>query len=206
MPKDDQYWVARALEDDPDAFAELVDAYQNQVFSVCYRMLGSPTAAEDAAQETFIRAYQALASYDQERSFGTWILSIASNYCIDQIRKRKKTLLSLDNDKYAWLAPPAKGPNPEKFTLKEEKMKQIQRLLKTLNETDRAAIVLQFWHDYSYKEIADTLSLTESAVKSRLYRARRTMAEKWQEIQENSQIQASPHVSSQRIAHESPIV
>jgi RNA polymerase sigma-70 factor (ECF subfamily) len=90
--------------------------------------------------------------------------------------------------------------------LKEEKMKQIQRILKTLNETDRAAIVLQFWHDYSYKEIADTLSLTESAVKSRLYRARRSMAEKWQDIQENSQIQASPQASSQRIAHESPTV
>lgn len=203
MPKDDQYWVAQALEDNPDAFEKLVDAYQNQVFSVCYRMLGSPTAAEDAAQETFIKAYQALDSYDQDRSFGTWILSIASNYCIDQIRKRKMTLLSLDNDKYAWLAPPAGGPNPEKFTLEAEKMKQVHSLLGKLSETDRAAVVLQYWHDCSYQEIADTLSLTESAVKSRLYRARRTMAEEWKEIQAEYQSQPSPN-SSERIAHESP--
>lgn len=205
MPKEDQYWVAQALEDNPDAFEKLVDAYQNQVFSVCFRMLGSPTAAEDAAQETFIRAYQALASYDQERSFGTWILSIASNYCIDQIRKRKMTFLSLDNDKYAWLAPPAQGPNPEKYTLKAEKMKQVQTMLGKLSETDRAAIVLQYWHDYSYQEIAETLSLTESAVKSRLYRARQTMAEEWKEIQADHQPQPS-HNSSERIAHESPTI
>ncbi len=204
MPKEDQYWVSQALKDNPDAFEKLVDAYQNQVFSVCYRMLGSPTAAEDAAQETFIRAYQALDSYDQDRSFGTWILSIASNYCIDQIRKRKMTLLSLDNDKYAWLTPPAGGPNPEKFTLEAEKMKQVHSLLGKLSETDRAAVVLQYWHDYSYQEIADTLSLTESAVKSRLYRARRTMAEEWKETQANYQSQPSPNSSSERIAHESP--
>ncbi len=206
MPKEDQYWVTQALKDNPDAFEKLVDAYQNQVFSVCYRMLGSPTAAEDAAQETFIRAYQALASYDQERSFGTWILSIASNYCIDQIRKRKMTLLSLDNEKYTWLAPPAQGPNPETYTLKAEKMKQVQTMLGKLGETDRAAVVLQYWHDYSYQEIAETLSLTESAVKSRLYRARQTMAEEWKEIQADHQPQPSPNSSSERIAHESPTV
>jgi RNA polymerase sigma-70 factor (ECF subfamily) len=202
VPKEDQYWVTQALEDNPDAFEKLVDAYQNQVFSVCYRMLGSPTAAEDAAQETFIRTYQALTSYDPERSFGTWILSIASNYCIDQIRKRKMTLLSLDNEKYAWLAPPSQGPNPEKYTLEAEKMKQVQSLLGKLSETDRAAVVLQYWHDYSYQEIAETLALTESAVKSRLYRARQTMAEEWKEIQADRLPQPSP--SSERIAHESP--
>lgn len=206
MPQDEKQWVKQALKDDPDAFAKVVDNYQNRVFSVCYRMLGSPTAAEDAAQETFIKAYNALDSYDPNRSFATWILSIASNYCIDQIRKRKMTLLSMDNDKYAWLAPPAEGPQPEKWTLKTEKHQQVHNMLKVLNETDRAAIILQYWHDYSYQEIAETLSLTVSAVKSRLYRARQSLADAWTDMQDDPGKKSTVHSSSGRIAHESPSV
>ena len=93
-------WISEAKAGDKDAFAKLVEKYQKPVYSVCYRMLGTPTAAEDAAQEAFIRAYQALDRYDPERSFATWILSIASNYSIDQLRKKKVTILSMDNEKY----------------------------------------------------------------------------------------------------------
>ena len=107
-------WIADAKTGDKDAFSKLVEKYQRPVYSVCYRMLGTPTAAEDAAQEAFIRAYQALDRYDPERSFATWILSIASNYSIDQLRKKKVTILSMDNEKHAWLAPPDPGPSPEK--------------------------------------------------------------------------------------------
>ncbi len=206
MPQDDKQWVKQALNGDPDAFAKLVDAYQNRVFSVCYRMLGSPTAAEDAAQETFIRACTALDSYDPNRSFATWILSIAANYCIDQIRKRKMTLLSIDNEKYAWLAPPAQGPQPEKWTLETEKHQKVHKMLRVLNETDRAAIILQYWHDYSYQEIADTLSLTVSAVKSRLYRARQSLADAWTDMQDEPGAKSTVHSSSERIAHESPTI
>jgi RNA polymerase sigma-70 factor (ECF subfamily) len=197
----EQQWITRALEGDPEAFTNLVEQYQKPVFSVCYRMLGTPTAAEDASQEAFIRAYQALKSYDPERSFATWLLSIASNYCIDQIRKRKVTYLSLDNEKYAWLAPPAEGPNPETSLTEKEKNLGVHRLLNTLGETDRAAVVLQYWHDMSYEEIAEALSLTVSAVKSRLFRARRSMAEEWLAGPQASQ---SMTVSSERIAHETP--
>lgn len=206
MPEEEIKWVQQALEDDPEAFARVVDAYQTRVFSLCYRMLGSPTAAEDASQETFIRAYQALDRYDQNRPLATWILSIASHYCIDQIRKRKMTLLSMDNEKYAWMAPPAKGPQPEKRALDREKMKKVHELLGTLNETDRAAIVLQYWHDKSYREIAKILSLTESAVKSRLYRARQSMAQTWMKMENELATPPSTHSSPERIAHESPTV
>ena len=82
-------WIAEASSGDKEAFSKLVEKYQRPVYSVCYRMLGTPTAAEDAAQETFIRAYQALDRYDPKRSFATWILSIASHYSIDQLRKKK---------------------------------------------------------------------------------------------------------------------
>ena len=193
-------WIAEAKTGDKEAFSKLVEIYQKPVYSVCYRMLGTPTAAEDAAQEAFIRAYQALDRYDPERSFATWLLSIASNYSIDQLRKKKVTILSMDNEKHAWLAPPDPGPSPEKAALDKEKQALVQAILVDLHETDRAAVVLQYWHDYSYDEIAETLNLSSSAVKSRLFRARRLMAEKWQELQ----LISAPPVNStaKRIANE----
>jgi RNA polymerase sigma-70 factor (ECF subfamily) len=197
-------WIAEAKTGDKDAFAKLVEKYQRPVYSVCYRMLGTPTAAEDAAQEAFIRAYLALDRYDPNRSFATWILSIASNYSIDQLRKKKVIVLSMDNEKYGWMAPPDPGPSPEKAALDKEKNALVQAILSDLPETDRAAVILQFWHDYSYDEIAETLGLSSSAVKSRLFRARRVMAEKWQEMQ---LISAPPQNSTaKRIAHETSTI
>jgi RNA polymerase sigma-70 factor (ECF subfamily) len=197
-------WIAEAKNGNKDAFAKLVEKYQKPVYSVCYRMLGTPTSAEDAAQEAFIRAYQALDRYDPNRSFATWILSIASNYSIDQLRKKKVTILSMDNEKYGWMSPPDPGPNPEKAAIIKEKQALVQTILAELNETDRAAVILQYWHDYSYEEIAETLDLSTSAVKSRLFRARRLMAEKWQDLQLVSAAPVNP--TAKRIAHETPTI
>ena len=204
MCKDESQLIAKAKAGNKEAFSELVEKYQKPVFSVCYRMLGTPTAAEDASQEAFIRAYQALDRYDPERSFATWILSIASNYSVDQLRKNKVTILSMDSDKHAWLAPPDPGPSPEKAALDKEKNALVQTILADLTETDRAAVILQYWHDYSYEEIAETLDLSSSAVKSRLFRARKLMAEKWQEMQ----LISAPNVNSaaKRIAHETSTI
>jgi len=140
--KTESQLIAEAKAGNKEAFSMLVENYQRPVFSVCYRMLGTPTAAEDAAQEAFIRAYQALDRYDPERSFATWILSIASNYSIDQLRKKKVTILSMDSDKHAWLAPPDPGPSPEKVALDKEKNALVQAILADLPETDRAAVIL----------------------------------------------------------------
>ena len=200
----EKQWIAEAKAGDKDAFAKLVEKYKKPVYSVCYRMLGTPTAAEDAAQEAFIRAYMAIDRYDPSRSFATWVLSIASNYSIDQLRKKKVIILSMDNEKHAWLAPPDPGPSPEKAALEKEKFGQIQSLLTSLNEVDRAAVILQYWHDYSYEQIAETLDLSSSAVKSRLFRARQLMAEKWQGMQ----LPSAPPVNStaKRIAHETSTI
>lgn len=204
MDKTEAQWIADAKIGDKEAFANLVEKYHRPVYSVCYRMLGTPTAAEDAAQEAFIRAYQALDRYDPERSFATWLLSIASNYSIDQLRKKKVTILSMDSEKHAWLAPPDPGPSPEKAALEKEKQALIQTILSELSEKDRAAVVLQYWHDYSYEEIAETLDLSTSAIKSRLFRARRLLAEKWQDMQNQSTPVVKP--AGKRIAHESPTI
>mgnify|MGYP000984062325 FL=1 len=84
MNNPDIEWVLSAQKGNEEAFTKLVEACQTPVYNLCYRMLGTPTEAEDAAQETFWRAYQAIKRYDPSRSFLTWLLSIAAHYCIDQ--------------------------------------------------------------------------------------------------------------------------
>lgn len=172
-------WVQAALQGDQDAFAEIVLAYQDAVYNLCYRMLGERGEAEDAAQEAFLRAYLNLARYDAERSFKTWILSIASNYCIDRLRRRRLQWMSLDDEPTAdSLALSSDDPEPEPATLTKERSAAIQALLDELSPDYRAAVVLRYWYDYSYAEIADMMDTTESAVKSRLFRARQALADK----------------------------
>lgn len=190
-------WLVLAAEGDDLAFAKIVETYQKPVFSLCYRMLGNAGDAEDAAQESFMRAYKYLNRYDPNRSFATWLLSIASHYCIDQLRKRKFQGFSMDDEDRAWLEPPAPGPDPEITVSISEKQAQIQDLLESLSPKDRAAVVMRYWYDYSYQEIADSLSLTVSAVKSRLHRSRRELATIWQSRQAENK-------TTERICHESP--
>jgi len=157
------------------AFAQLVDKYQRAVYNLCYRMLGNPEEAEDISQETFLRVYRNIAKYDEKRSFSTWLLSISAHLCIDQLRKRRMAIISIDS------APenePADGsPSPEAMFYRKENQQQIQGLLKTLNPQDRAAVVMYYWYDFSYEEIALSLSMSSSAVKSRLHRARISLAQ-----------------------------
>jgi RNA polymerase sigma-70 factor (ECF subfamily) len=190
-------WLVRALEGNDSAFTHLVEIYQRPVYNLCYRMLGDSGDAEDAAQESFLRAYKSLDRYDNERSFVTWLLSIASHYCIDQLRKRRFTSFSIDDEDHAWLDPPDPGPNPEISLSLTEKSAQVQELLEVLAPKDRSAVVMRYWYDYSYEEIADALSLSVSAVKSRLHRARRELAVGWQSQQAQS-------LTAERIYNESP--
>jgi RNA polymerase sigma-70 factor (ECF subfamily) len=171
-------WLPQALKGDPEAFTLVVEEYQRPVFNLCYRMLGDPNEAEDAAQETFLRAYNGLRSYDTSRSFSTWLLSIAAHYCIDQIRRRRLVLLSMDQ--IPTLDPPDPQLGPEAAASQREQQQRIQALLNTLGPQDRAAVIMLYWYEMSYEEIADATGLTVSAIKSRLHRARRDLASQWQ--------------------------
>jgi RNA polymerase sigma-70 factor (ECF subfamily) len=171
-------WVLAARAGDQDAFAELVYAYQDAVYNLCYRMLSERTEAEDAAQETFLRAYLHLDRYDPGRSFKTWLLSIASNYCIDRLRRRRMHYLSIDEDPLPALTLSTHEPEPEDEVIRAQHSQVIQMLLKLLPADYRAAVILRYWYDYSYVEIADILQTTESAIKSRLFRARQMLADK----------------------------
>ena len=177
-------WLKKAQKGDDLAFSYLVEAYQRPVYNLCYRMLGNAGDAEDAAQETFIRAYKALHRYDPSRKFSTWLLSIASNYCIDQHRRRKLPTFSYDALENPIL--PDKGIGMETKMMQDEQQAKISALLEKLSPKDKAAVVMRYWYEYSYEEIAESLEISVSAVKSRLHRSRKELAEVWLVSQEES--------------------
>lgn len=191
-------WVVQAQHGSEEAFTRLVESYQTHVYNLCYRMLGEPESAEDAAQETFLRAFQHLHRYDQKRPFATWLLSIAAHYCIDRLRRRKFLMSSIDEEdgRREMELPDADAPNPESELVRGEQRERVQGLLKKLDKIDRAAVILRYWHDCSELEIAESLNLTVSAVKSRLHRARRQLAALWEN--------GSPPSKKERKPHESP--
>lgn len=199
---EEQTWVSQAQQGDDEAFTRLVETYQTPVFNLCYRMLGEPELAEDAAQETFLRAYQHLHRYDRKRPFATWLLSIAAHYCIDRLRRRKFSMFSMDaedEEGNSFELPDLDAPNPESETVKGQMQERIHTMLKDLDTTDRAAIIMRYWYDYSEKEIAESLNLTVSAVKSRLHRSRKELAGMWQDEEEDDLL-----AEMERRHHESP--
>ena len=166
-------WVEQALRGDRAAFSQLMHRYAGAVYNLAYRMLGNTEDAEDASQEIFLRAYTRLASFDRERRFSTWLLSIGSNYCIDRLRRRRFTWMTLDDAAYAL---PSNQPGPERSALNHEQRAIVQQALQKLPETYRLVMVLRYWQDLSYEEIARATGLTESTIKTRLHRARHMLA------------------------------
>jgi RNA polymerase sigma-70 factor (ECF subfamily) len=186
-------WLALAQKGDDDAFASLVNQYQTPVYNLCYRMLGNPQEAEDAAQESFWRAYQAIRRYDRGRPFATWLLSIAAHYCIDQQRKRRLPTMEIED----WMEEvvPDNFPSPESIAGQNQQNELLRQYLNKLNPQDRAALILRYWYEFSEEEISQTLKLSSSAVKSRLHRARLKLA---------TLLQAEQNASDERIQDESP--
>jgi RNA polymerase sigma-70 factor (ECF subfamily) len=179
----DRISVQAALRGDQAAFADLVTRYQTAVYNMAYRMLGDPTEAEDAAQEVFVRAWNQLHTFQQDKRFSTWLLSIASHHCIDMLRRRKPSSPLDDVALYV----ESDDPSPDELALQGEQRDIVKKLLNTLPEKYRSVTVLRYYNDLSYDEIARMTGLTESAVKTQLHRARRMLAE---------QLVASGQVSS----------
>ncbi len=183
--KTEEEWIEAALQGDQEAITLLVEAYQKPVYVICYRMLGNAMEAEDAAQEAFVKAITKLHTFDTSRPFRPWLFRVTSNLCRDRLRRRKPTY-SLDGmgEDGAWEWKAGTAVNPERQVEEQEQQAMIRGLLDTLSPKDRAVVTLFYWEDLSYQEIAEATDLTISAVKSRLFRARRALAEEMQALQE----------------------
>ena len=171
---EERVWIDRALAGDQSAFGCIVERYQTAVYNLCYRMLGGTAEAEDAAQEVFLRAWTQLHSFQRERKFSTWLLSIASHHCIDLLRRRRGAQVPLDSVEI-WA--PSNEPEPEQSAVDAEQRVAVRKLLESLPPKYRLVTVLRYFRDLSYLEIADMTGLSESAVKTQLHRARKMLAD-----------------------------
>ena len=169
--------VSLARDGERDAFAELVDLYKGKLFHLAYRMLSNRQEAEDVVQDTFMRAYQHLDRYDAAHKFSTWIYRIATNLCIDRLR-RKKAAYSLDADVtdgdgldgYSVLH--ANDPTPEQELILSERQKLVRRAMEALPVKYKSAMTLKYYQDLSLQEISDILDIPVSTVKTRIHRGR----------------------------------
>ena len=160
-------------EMDTATFAGLVGEYQPQVYALAYRYLKSTLDAEDAVQETFLRAFAGLESYHPERSFRSWLLSITVHLCIDRLRRERRRL-------YEPLEPyhlVAAGDSLDTGLMSGEYRGEIRNLIDRLPPQYRQLALLRYWDDLTYQEIGRRVGLSTGAVKSRLHRARRQLAE-----------------------------
>jgi RNA polymerase sigma-70 factor (ECF subfamily) len=185
--------VELVLAGEQDAFEVLVERYKDAVQNLAYRMLGNVSEAEDVTQEVFVRAYTQLATYKPAHKFSTWLLSIASHLAIDQLRRRRFLALPLEDVPFLeWIAD--HGTGPEQSALQGEQQDEIQAYLQRLPGKYRAVILLRYWYDLSYEEIATALHLTPALVKARLHRARELLARYIKDNKQNEeeQIDALP--------------
>ncbi len=168
--------VIKAQNGDRNAFNELVRMHSQGVLNVIFRMCGNAQVAEDAAQETFIRAWSHLGSFrvDHSASLRNWLYRIALNTATDMLRKEKRILPGAVEDFH--LADPQLGP--EGLFVQEEQTSLVQQAILTLPDSSRAVLVLKEYEGLSYREIADALDIPIGTVMSRLNYARRLLKEK----------------------------
>ncbi|CAN7594964.1 MULTISPECIES: RNA polymerase sigma factor SigW [Bacillaceae] len=172
--------IKQVLKGDQNAFAELVELYKDKVFQICFRMLGNRHEAEDIAQEAFIRAYVNIETFNQKRKFSTWLFRIATNLCIDRIRKKKPDYF-LDAEvagtegltMYSQVAADVQLPEDEVENM--ELQETIQKEISKLPEKYRSVIVLKYIEELPLQEISDILDLPLGTVKTRVHRGREAL-------------------------------
>ena len=168
--------VRECLEGNNTAFDTLVSRHQKGVYGLCYRMLGNADDAVDATQSSFLKAYRAMDSFRPDSRLSSWLFGIASNTCIDHIRKKKRQRLeSLEELEGSCGEQAHPGPSPEAIVMKEETDRIVLEALGHLPERRRAVMVLFHFNGMGIREISKTLNTPEGTVKSDLHCARETL-------------------------------
>ena len=173
--------IARILEGDGNAYESLVLKNQRKVYHLCLRMTGNPSDAEDLAQEAFIKAYNNLESFKGESGFSQWLYRLASNVCIDHLRREKRrdvgSLTYLDDAGIALeLELPDERFTPEGSLERRQVEESIQKGLDTLSLEHRRILIMRELEGLSYEEIGYHLELSPGTVKSRISRARQSLS------------------------------
>jgi RNA polymerase sigma-70 factor (ECF subfamily) len=158
--------LQQALAGDLEAWGEMVTRYKRAVFGIALGILGNPADAEDATQDAFIRAYENLRRYDLRRRFSTWIFTIVSNICKNRLRQERFTSRLEDETQVPG------GADPALAAVEAERGRLIKEALSELDFKYRAPLVLRYYSDLDYQEIAQILGLPEGTVKTHLHRGK----------------------------------
>lgn len=178
IESEEQTLLLRARRGDAHAFNPIVERYQNSVFSVCLRLLGERGAAEDAAQEAFIRAYQRLHTFDTARPFGPWVRRVAANLCFNLLQSKQGTEVALNEEiNHSVAVENVLDGDPLAVALRNEQAAQVRVALLALPPHFRIVIELRHFQGLNYDEIASELQTSLSTVKTHLFRARKLLAE-----------------------------
>ena len=168
--------IDRALHGDSRAYAELLNRYRDSVYYVILRMVNNPSDAEDLTIEAFGKAFHNLAKYVPSHAFSTWLFRIATNNCIDFMRRKSQSPRPFDQDEGEEDEVEATVASdmiaPDELMINRETAASLNRIVKTLKPRYRRLIELRYFEDYSYEEIASELSLPIGTVKARLFRAK----------------------------------
>ncbi|MCM3719454.1 RNA polymerase sigma factor SigW [Fictibacillus phosphorivorans] len=179
--------VSQVKKGDQEAFEGIVDLFKDKIYRHCFRMVGNGHEAEDLAQETFLRAYRNISKYNNEYKFSTWIFRIATNLCIDRLRKKKPDYY-LDAEvpgtdgatMYNQLS--TDEPLPEQVVTENERWNELQEEIMKLPEKYRTAIVLKYVEDLSLEEISHIMDIPVPTVKTRIHRGREALKKVFQMV------------------------
>jgi RNA polymerase sigma-70 factor (ECF subfamily) len=176
---DDSAIVRKVLKGDRNAFSALVDKYQRQIFNFIYRFFGNSDLAFELSQDTLLKCFQSLKSYDQDRKFSTWLYTIAKNICIDEYKRRKAagTYYLEDYPPSVRQSRSTSLPNPQVHCIMKEDETRLMNAIQILEPDKKAALILHYFQGLSYKEIAETLDVPLSTVKIRIFRAKKSLLE-----------------------------
>lgn len=184
MGPSDEALAQLALKEDPDAFAELVNRYQKGIYNLAYRLTGERDEAQDLAQETFLRAYAALPSFQTDRRFSPWLYRIATNLCFDYLKRRGRLGTTPIEDfeaEGAEMPLPDWSMEPARALERKETQEEVQAAILSLPEKYRAVVILRHIEGLSYSEMAEVLTLPLGTIKTHLYRARELLKARLQE-------------------------
>ncbi len=171
--------MVRVRNDDPGAFEELVERYQNRLVGILFHLVGSKDEAEDLCQEVFLRIYKARKGYRARAKFATWLFTIANNLALNYLRRKGRHAsvpLSVGSGSQA-ISPIGREGTPSAQMRKAELSDVVRDALATLNEDQKIAVLLNKFEDMSYAEIAEVMNRSPEAIKSLLARARNQLRE-----------------------------
>lgn len=178
---DEKHLIVRSLQGDKGAFRILVEAYQDRLFGLVFSLVHNREQAEDLTQEIFVKVYFALSSFEGQSAFYTWLYRIASNHCLDHLRKKRPQQISIDrpvdNESEITFQDSLAAPASDNPEAPMEANMEVSSLLDALDPEQRLILSLRELEGHSYEDLAEMLKCPMNTVKSRLNRAREALKE-----------------------------